>query len=58
MNNFDNFFEQTQTKSPQTSEFKLSKSFEMFSFVIPLKSEINWLMGLTDIKVHNSVFSL
>ena len=48
--------EQTQTQPQETLEVHLIKSNEMFQFNILLELVGKWMMGLTNLDGHNSVF--
>ena len=58
--NFETLFKQTHTKSKETLEFKLNKSRQTFSFEPSLNLGLssNWMIRLTSLEVHISVFNI
>ena len=50
--------QQTHTNSQETLEFKMIKSRKTFHFNPPIKIEGDWTIGLTDLKVYNSIFNI
>ena len=48
--------EQTPRKAEETLKFKMTKSRETFHFNPPIPIKGHWMIGLTDRKVHNSIF--
>ena len=69
MNNFlillikkhtDALIGQTNTRPPETLEFKMNKQMQNFSFnpLIKLVGECNWLLGVTSFESTNSVFNI
>ena len=56
--NCETLIEQTHRKAEETLEFKLSKSRETFHFRIPIQVKGDWMIGLTDLEVYNSIFNI
>ena len=56
--NCQTLIEQTHTKPQETLEFKMTKPRETFHFnpSIPIKED--WLLGLVDLEVYNSIFNI
>ena len=54
--NCETLIEQTHTKPQETLEFKLTKPKETFHFKPPIQVERDWMIGLTDLEVYNSIF--
>ena len=50
--------EQTHTKTQETLEFKMIKPRETFHFKPPVSIESEWMVGLTDLEVYDSIFNL
>ena len=48
--------EQTHRKPEETLEFKMLKSREIFHFSPPIQTKGNWMVGLTDLELYNSIF--
>ena len=55
--NCETLIEQTHRKAEETLEFKLSKSRETFHFSQPIQIQGDWMIGLTDLEVYNSIFN-
>ena len=51
---------QTNTRPPETLEFKMNKQLQNFSFspLINLVGEGKWLLGVTSFECTNSVFNI
>ena len=47
--------ENTHSKPQETLEFNMTKQKESFSFDVPLNVEEKWMMGVTSLKVYNTV---
>ena len=47
---------QTHTKQEETLEFKKIKPREMIYFNPPVEVREDWIIGLTDLEIYNSVF--
>ena len=56
--NCETLIEQTHRKAEETLEFKLSKSGETFHFSQPIQIQGDWMIGLTDLEVYNSIFNI
>ena len=56
--NCETLIEQTHTKSQETLEFKMTKSKETFHFNPPTQVKEDWMIGLTDLEVYNSIFNI
>ena len=44
----DKLFDQTKSRQRETLEFKIKNSKQNFSFIIPLKLEKDWMMGVSN----------
>ena len=56
--NCETLLEQTHTKPQETLEFKMIKPRETFHFKTPISIEGEWMIGLTDLEVYNSIFNI
>ena len=56
--NCETLIEQTHTKSQETIEFKTIKPRETFHFKPPIQIQGDWMIGLTDLEVYNSIFNI
>ena len=56
--NCETLIEQTHTKPQETLEFKMVKPRETFHFKPPIQIKGNWMIGLTDLEVYNSIFNI
>ena len=56
--NCETLIEQTHRKPEKTLEFKMVKSTEIFHFNPPIHTEGDWMLGLIDIEVYNSIFNI
>ena len=54
--NCETLIEQTHTKPQETLEFKKIKARETFHFKPPIQIKGDWMIGLTDLEVYNSIF--
>ena len=54
--NCETLIEQTHGKVEETLEFKMIQSKETFHFKPPIPIEGSWMIGLTDLEIHNSNF--
>ena len=54
--NCETLIEQTSRKAEETLEFKMNKSRETFHFSQPIQIQEDWMIGLTDLEVYNSIF--
>ena len=56
--NCEMLIEQTHRKAEETMEFKMNKSREIFHFSPPIQIKGDWMIGLTDLEVYNSIFNI
>ena len=56
--NCQTLIEQTHRKAEETLEFKMTKPRETFHFRPPIQIKGDWMIGLTDIEVYNSIFNI
>ena len=56
--NCETLIEQTHRKPEETLEFKMTKPRETFHFNPSIKTEGDWMLGLIDLKVYNSIFNI
>ena len=56
--NCEKLIEQTHTKPQETLEFKMIKPRETFHFNQSIQINGNWMIGLTDLEVYSSIFSI
>ena len=56
--NCETLIEQTHRKPEETLEFKMLKSREIFHFSPPIQTKGNWMLGLIDLEVYNSIFNI
>ena len=56
--NCETLIEQTHTKSQETLEFKMIKPRETFHFRPPIQVKGDWMIGLTDLEVYNSIYNI
>ena len=56
--NCETLIEQTHRKAEETLEFKMNKSRETFHFSQPIQIQGDWMIGLTDLEVYNSIFNI
>ena len=56
--NCETLNKQTNRKAEETLEFKMDESKEMFHFKPPISFEGEWMIGLTDLEVYNSIFNI
>ena len=56
--NCETLIEQTHRKPEETLEFKMIKSRESFQFKPPIQVKGDWMVGLTDLEVYNSIFNI
>ena len=54
----ENQIEQTHKKTEKTLEFKMIKPRETFHFKPPIKVKGDWMIGLPDLEVYNSIFNI
>ena len=56
--NCKTLIEQTHTKLQETLEFKMIKPRETFHFKPPIQVKGDWMIGLRDLEVYNSIFNI
>ena len=56
--NCETLIEQTHRKEEETLEFKMIKPRQTFHFNPPIQINRNWMIGLTDLEVYNSIFNI
>ena len=56
--NCETLIQQTHTKPQETLEFKMIKPREMFHFNTPIQIKGDWMIGLRDLEVYNSIFNI
>ena len=56
--NCETLIEQTHRKAEETLEFKMTKPRGTFHFKPPIQVKENWMIGLTDLEVYNSIFNI
>ena len=56
--NCETLIEQTHRKAEETLEFKMIKPRETFHFKPPIQVKGDWMVGLTDLEIYNSIFNI
>ena len=56
--NCQTLIEQTHRKAEETLEFKMIKPRETFHFKPPIQVEGDWMIGLVNLEVYNSIFNI
>ena len=56
--NCEILIEQNHKKAEEALEFKLTESRETFSFNQPVEIKENWMIGLINLGVYNSIFNI
>ena len=56
--NCETLIQQTHTKPQETLDFKMTKPRETFHFKPPIQIKGDWMIGLTDLEVYNSIFNI
>ena len=56
--NCETLIDQTHRKAEETLEFKMNKSRETFHFNPPIHVKGDWMIGLIDLEVYNSIFNI
>ena len=56
--NCETLIEQTHKKPEETLEFKMIKPRETFHLKPPIQIYGNWMIGLRDLEVYNSIFNI
>ena len=54
----ETLIEQTHRKREETLEFKIIRPRETFHFNPPIHNKGDWMLGLTDLEVYNSIFNI
>ena len=54
----ETLIEQTRRKPEETLEFKMNKSRQTFHWKPPFQVKKDWMIGLTDLEVNNSIFNI
>ena len=54
----ETLIKQTHRKAEETLEFKMVKPRETFHFKPPIQVKDDWMLGLTDLEVYNSIFNI
>ena len=56
--NCETLIEQTHRKAEETLEFKMIRPKETFHFKPSIQINGDWMLGLTDLEVYNSIFNI
>ena len=56
--NCEKLVKQTHRKAEETLEFKMTKPRETFHFTPPMEIKGDWMVGLVDLEVYNSIFNI
>ena len=56
--NCQTLIDQTHRKPEETLEFKMDKSRQIFHFNPPIQTKGDWMIGLVDLEVYNSIFNI
>ena len=56
--NCQTLIKQTHRKAEETLEFKMTKPREIFHFTPPMEIKEDWMLGLVDLEVYNSIFNI
>ena len=56
--NCETLIEQTHRKAEETLEFKMKKLREIFHCSTPIQVKGDWMIGLVDLEVYNSIFNI
>ena len=56
--NCETLIEQTHTKPQETLEFKTIKPKQTLHFIPSIQTKGDWMIGLTDLEVYNSIFNI
>ena len=54
----ETLIDQTHRKAEETLEFKMTKPRETFHFTPPIQVKGDWMIGLTDLDVYNSISNM
>ena len=56
--NCETIIKQTHRKPEETLEFKMIKPKETFHFKLPIQVKGDWMLGLVNLEVYNSIFNI
>ena len=56
--NCETLIEQTHTKPQETLEFKMIKPKQTFHFIPSIQTKGDWMIGLRDLEIYNSIFNI
>ena len=56
--NCETLIQQTHRKPEETLEFEMIKTRETFHFNPPIQVKEDWMLGLVDLEVYNSIFNI
>ena len=56
--NCEKLIDQTHRRAEETLEFKMIKPKETFHFNPPIQVKEDWMLGLIDLEVYNSIFNI
>ena len=56
--NCETLIKQTHRKAEETLEFKMIKPRETFHFTPPTEIKGDWMLGLVNLEVYNSIFNI
>ena len=56
--NCETLIEQTHRKAEEVLKFKMIRSREIFHFKPPIQVKEDWMLGLVDLEVYNSIFNI
>ena len=56
--NCETLIKQTHRKPEETLEFKMIKPRETFNFNPPIQVKEDWMVGLVNLEVYNSIFNI
>ena len=56
--NCETLIDQTNCKAEETLDFKMTKPRETFLFNPPSQIKEEWMIGLTNLQVYNSIFKI
>ena len=56
--NCQTLIKQTHRKAEETLEFKMTKPRETFHFKPTIQVKGDWMLGLTDLEIYNSIFNI
>ena len=56
--NCEKLVEQTHRKPEETLEFKMLKPREIFHFTPPIHTKGDWMLGLIDLEIYNSIYNI